>query len=81
MLLRNETAIHTFGMRIPIDVVRYGWRGKGFANDVGNRPRPTGTACARVRDVLELPVGTIAETNAPAKAIYSHLKLYEHPCG
>lgn len=62
LLLRNESAIHTFGMRIPIDVVYLDRSGNILRVTEAMPPSRLGPLVRGVRDVLELPVGTLART-------------------
>jgi uncharacterized membrane protein (UPF0127 family) len=80
LLLRNESAIHTFGMRIPIDVV-YLDRGGNVLRVTEAMPiSRLGPLVRGVRDVLELPAGTLARTQT---RVGDHLELnfYDPPGG
>lgn len=59
LLLKNESAIHTFGMRIPIDVVYLDARGTVLRADKAMPPSRLGPLVRGARNVLELPVGTV----------------------
>lgn len=62
LLLRGEQAIHTLGMRFPIDVL-YLDREHRVVRAVGAmRPQRIGPLVREARSVLELPVGTLAAT-------------------
>lgn len=63
LLLKNESAIHTFGMRIPIDVVYLDRRGVVLQVTERMPPFRVGPLVRGVRDVLELPQGTLAQTD------------------
>lgn len=58
LLLRGCSSIHTFWMRIPIDVVYLDRALRVRAIDNHLKPWRTGTIRRRVRHVLELPAGT-----------------------
>ncbi len=62
LLLKNESAIHTFGMRVPIDVVYLDHRGVVLRLTEGMPPSRIGPLVRGVRDVLELPAGTLVQT-------------------
>lgn len=62
LLLRHEQAIHTFGMRIPIDVLYLDCRGRVLRADRAMPPNRVGPLVRGVQDVLELPVGTLERT-------------------
>lgn len=62
LLLRHESAIHTFGMRVPIDVVYLDANGKILRQTEVMPPARLGPLVRGVRDVLELPAGTLART-------------------
>ncbi len=62
LLLENESAIHTFGMRIPIDVVYLDARGRVLRLTHAMPPARLGPLVRGVRNVLELPIGTLAKT-------------------
>lgn len=62
LLLRHETAIHTFGMRIPIDVLYIDSQGKILRMTNEMPPLRIGPLVRGVQDVLELPAGTLAKT-------------------
>lgn len=63
LLLKNESAIHTFGMRVPIDVVYLDAHDRVVRLTLGMPPARVGPLVRGVRNVLELPVGTLARTN------------------
>ncbi|HZQ09026.1 MAG TPA: DUF192 domain-containing protein [Anaerolineae bacterium] len=63
LLLRNETAIHTFGMRIPIDVLYIDAQGKILRMTNAMPPAKIGPLVHGVQDVLELPVGTLTQSD------------------
>lgn len=58
----GESAIHSFGMRIPIDVVYLDRAGQVLRVTNAMPPRRIGPLVRGVRDVLELPVGTLERT-------------------
>jgi uncharacterized protein len=60
LLLRNESAIHTFGMRVDIDVAYLDASGKVVRLTEAMPPARVGPFVRGVRDVLELPSGTLA---------------------
>lgn len=60
LLLKNESAIHTFGMRVPIDVLYLDSSGIILRADEEMLPSRIGPFVRGVRDVLELPAGTLA---------------------
>jgi uncharacterized membrane protein (UPF0127 family) len=64
LLLQNESAIHTFGMRVAIDVAYLDARGCILRISESMPPWRLGPIVRGVRDVLELPTGTLtrAET-------------------
>jgi uncharacterized membrane protein (UPF0127 family) len=62
LLLRHCTSIHTFWMRIPIDVIYLDRSLKVQAIDVALKPWRVGTITKNVRHVLELPAGTAVTT-------------------
>jgi|SRR5581483_4288758 hypothetical protein len=66
LLLSNESAIHTFGMRIPIDVVYLDHAGNVLRVTEAMPPARLGPLVRGVRDVLELPAGTLARTRTRA---------------
>ncbi len=72
LLLRNESAIHTFGMRVAIDVVYLDARGKILRTTEAMPPARLGPLVRGVRDVLELPAGTLARTQT---RVGDHLEL------
>lgn len=63
LLLRNETAIHTFGMRIAIDVAYLDATGVVLRVSRRMLPARLGPLVRGVRDVLELPAGTLEQTD------------------
>lgn len=62
LLLRNESAIHTFGMRVEIDVAYLDARGQILRISEAMPPWQLGPIVRGVRDVLELPIGTLMRT-------------------
>ena len=62
LLLCNESAIHTFGMRLPIDIVYLDAQGTVVRVTEAMPPARLGPLVRGVRDVLELPIGTLART-------------------
>lgn len=62
LLLENETAIHTFGMRLAIDVVYLSGKGIVLQMTPAMPPMRLGPLVRGVRNVLELPIGTLAAT-------------------
>lgn len=62
LLLENESAIHTFGMRVPIDVVYLDAKGVILKMTRAMPPMRLGPLVRGVRNVLELPVGTLEQT-------------------
>jgi len=66
LLLRNESAIHTFGMRIAIDVVYLDAHGQVLRADRAMPPLRIGPLVRGVRNVLELPVGTLETSQTSA---------------
>jgi uncharacterized membrane protein (UPF0127 family) len=63
LLLKNESAIHTFGMRIAIDVVYLDAQQRVLRVTPAMPPLRLGPLVRGVRDVLELPAGTLTQTN------------------
>lgn len=63
LLLKGETAIHTFGMRVAIDVVYLDTQGTVLRTTVAMPPSRLGPLVRGARNVLELPIGTLAKTN------------------
>lgn len=63
LLLKGETAIHSFGMKLPIDVVYLDAQGKILETTVGMPPSRIGPLVRGTRNVLELPIGTLVRTN------------------
>lgn len=59
LILRGEQAIHTFGMKIAIDVVYLDARGIVLRVIPAMPPSRLGPFIWRARDVLELPAGTL----------------------
>ena len=62
LLFQKESAIHSFGMRIPIDVVYLDRRGIVLHLTHAMPPARLGPLVRHVQDVLELPVGTLERT-------------------
>lgn len=62
LLLKNESAIHTFGMRVSIDVVYLDAHATVLRVTNAMPPTRVGPLVRGVRDVLELPTGTLAQT-------------------
>ncbi len=62
LLLRGEQAIHMFGMRFAIDVLYIDREGRVLAAIEALKPWRLGPYLKNSRDVLELPVGTLAGT-------------------
>lgn len=62
LLLKGESAIHTFGMRVAIDVVYLDKQGMVLLTAVAMPPLRLGPLVRGTRNVLELPVGTLAKT-------------------
>jgi uncharacterized protein len=62
LLLKNESAIHTFGMRLPIDVIYLDAHGNVLRVTPAMPPTRLGPIVRGVRNVLELPAGTLAQT-------------------
>lgn len=62
LLLKNESAIHSFGMRIPIDVIYLDAHSQVLRVHTAMPPWRLGPLVRHVQDVLELPVGTLAAT-------------------
>lgn len=62
LLLRNESAIHTFGMRVAIDVIYLDGQGHILRITESMPPGRLGPIVRGVRDVLELPTGTLTRT-------------------
>lgn len=60
LLLKNESAIHTFGMRVAIDVVYVDARGMVVRVTEAMPPSRLGPLGRGIRDVLELPAGACA---------------------
>lgn len=58
----KESAIHTFGMKIPIDVVYLDRAGIVLRVTEAMPPARVGPLVRGARDVLELPIGTLART-------------------
>jgi uncharacterized membrane protein (UPF0127 family) len=63
LLLKNESAIHTFGMRLAIDVVYLDAAGAVLCVTRAMPPSRIGPLVRGTRNVLELPIGTLARTN------------------
>lgn len=59
LLLRGEGAIHTFGMRIAIDVLFLDGHGRVLRAISAMPPMRIGPLVRGTQNVLELPVGTI----------------------
>lgn len=62
LLFQKESAIHSFGMRIPIDVVYLDRAGIVIHVTQAMPPSRLGPLVRKVQDVLELPVGTLERT-------------------
>jgi hypothetical protein len=62
LVLDRCGSIHTFFMRMPIDVVYLDRQGTVLRADPAVPPWRVGPIVRRARTVLELPVGTIART-------------------
>ncbi len=62
LLLRGEQAIHMFGMRFAIDVLYLDKDGRVLRAIPALAPWRLGPYLRQARDVLELPVGTLAAT-------------------
>lgn len=62
LLLLHETAIHTFGMRLPIDVIYLNAAGVVLRTTLAMPPMRLGPLVRGVRNVLELPKGTLAQS-------------------
>lgn len=62
LLLKNESAIHSFGMRVPIDVAYLDANSKVLRVAPAMRAWRLGPLVRGVRDVLELPIGTLASS-------------------
>jgi uncharacterized membrane protein (UPF0127 family) len=62
LLLKNESAIHTFGMRVAIDVVYLDAQYRVIRVTHAMPPARLGPLVRGVRDVLELPIGTLTIT-------------------
>ena len=60
LLLKGESAIHTFGMRVAIDVAYLDKTGKVVQLTEAMPPARLGPLVRGVKDVLELPPGTLA---------------------
>jgi len=58
-------AVHTFGMKFPIDVL-YLTKNKKVVKIRPNMPRSRMSMCLRAHSVLELPAGTCASTGTIA---------------
>jgi len=63
LLLKNESAIHTFGMRVAIDVIYLDAQHRVVRVTPAMPPTRVGPLVRGVRDVLELPIGTLAKTD------------------
>jgi uncharacterized membrane protein (UPF0127 family) len=63
LLLRGEQAIHTFGMFFAIDVAFLDCDGRVLRGLEGLAPQRVGPFVRGARNVLELPVGTLAATH------------------
>jgi uncharacterized membrane protein (UPF0127 family) len=72
LLLQNESAIHTFGMRLAIDVVYLDARENVLHTTAAMPPSRVGPLVRGARNVLELPIGTLARTNTQSG---DHLEL------
>ncbi len=63
LLLKGEQAIHMFGMRFPIDVVYLDAENRVLRQIEGLKPWRVGPYLRKSRNVLELPIGTLAATH------------------
>ena len=72
LVLVGEKSIHTLFMGFPIDVVYADQGGKVLRADINMVPYRLGPFISRSAYVLEMPVGTIAET---ATAVGDQLEL------
>lgn len=63
LLLKGESAIHTFGMRVAIDVVYLDKEGNVLRTTAAMPPSRLGPLVRGTRNVLELPIGTLAKTH------------------
>lgn len=63
LLLEHESAIHTFGMRLAIDVVYLNADKIVVFTTSAMPPFRIGPLVRMAQNVLELPVGTLARTN------------------
>jgi len=63
LLLKHEKSIHTLFMRFPIDVVYLNEQQQVIKIDQNMPPFRLGSYIAKSDSILELPVGTIQETN------------------
>lgn len=63
LLLENESAIHTFGMRVAIDVVYLDAQAIILRTTAAMPPYHIGPLVRGARNVLELPIGTLARTH------------------
>lgn len=66
LLLKNESAIHTFGMRVAIDVVYLDAQGKILRVTDAMPPSRLGPLGRGIRNVLELPAGACARAGTCA---------------
>lgn len=62
LLLHGEQAIHTFGMKIPIDVAYLDARGLVLRTLHSMPPGRLGPFLWKSRDILELPAGVFTST-------------------
>jgi uncharacterized membrane protein (UPF0127 family) len=62
LLIRPSSGVHTFAMRFPIDVVTLDRRQRILSLHPNLRPWRISRLDLRIRSVLELPSGTIAQT-------------------
>ena len=75
LLLKKEKSIHTFFMRFPIDVIYINSRGKVIKIDQNMVPNRIGRYVSQSDSILELPAGTIEETET---AVGDQLKFLMH---
>ncbi|MBN1994750.1 MAG: DUF192 domain-containing protein [Anaerolineae bacterium] len=74
LILVGEKSIHTFFMKFPIDVVYVDKNYRVIRADANMAPYRLGPFVAKSAYVLEMPVGTIAET---ATIVGDQLKFEE----
>lgn len=63
LLLKNESAIHSFGMRVPIDVAYLDAQNRVLRVTTAMPPSRLGPLVRGARAVLELPAGTLEKSN------------------